>query len=94
MALATRVSRRHDETAPRMSSDPKTRFVVLDIALKDGQTKTRRFDGLPGVTDPSDKFRTATKDSSSFRDIPELVRSMTSEADLALLLSLLNQPSI
>lgn len=94
MALATRVSRRHDETAPRMSSDPKTRFVVLDIALKDGQTKTRRFDGLPGVTDPSDKFRTATKDSTSFRDIPELVRSMNSEADLALLLSLLNQPSI
>jgi len=91
MALASRAGRRHDESAPRMSSDPTTRFVILDIALRDGGTITRRFDGLPGVTDPTDKFRTATADHPAFADIPALVSSMSSAADLDRLLSLLNQ---
>ena len=91
MALASRAGRRHDESAPRMSSDPTTRFVILDIALRDGGTITRRFDGLPGVTDPTDKFRTATGDHPAFADIPALVSSMSSAADLDRLLSLLNQ---
>ncbi|RYE62134.1 MAG: MmgE/PrpD family protein, partial [Oxalobacteraceae bacterium] len=89
--LASRASRRHDETAPRMSSDPATRFVVLDVTLEGGSAIRRRFDGLPGVTDPSEKFRDATVDNPAFADIPELVRSMRSEADLTRLLSLLNQ---
>jgi 2-methylcitrate dehydratase PrpD len=91
MTLAARAGRRHDETAPRMSTDPTTRFVVLDIALKDGGTINRRFDGLPGVTDPTDKFRDATAANPAFADIPALVRSMETEADLSRLLSLLNQ---
>ena len=91
MALASRAGRRHDDSAPRMSSDPTTRFVILDIALRDGGTITRRFDGLPGVTDPTDKFRTATADHPAFADIPALVSSMSSAADLDRLLSLLNQ---
>lgn len=94
MQLAARATRRHDETAPRMSNDPKTRFVVLDVTLKNGATITRRFDGLPGVTDPTQKFRDATADHPAFADIPDLVRSMTSKEDLAHLLSLLNQNPI
>lgn len=94
MALATRATRRHDETAPPMSSDPTTRFVVLDIVLKDGSTIHRRFDGLPGVTDPTEKFRDATAGNPVFADIPALVRSMRSQAEFARLLSLLNQNSI
>jgi 2-methylcitrate dehydratase PrpD len=91
MALARKASRLHDGAAPRMSSDPKTRFVVLDIRLNNGGTISRRFDGLPGVIDPTDKFRDATAGSLTFADIPSLVRSMKSQADLARLITLLNQ---
>lgn len=91
MALAARAGRRHDETAPRMSSDPTTRFVVLDVTLKDGSTINRRFDGLPGVTDPTEKFRDATAANAAFADIPALVRSMKTGADLSRLVTLLNQ---
>ncbi|MBD8553924.1 MmgE/PrpD family protein [Rhizobium sp. CFBP 8762] len=94
MTLATRAGRRHDESAPRMSNDPSTRFVVLDLSQKDGSTITRRFDGLPGVTDPTDKFRDATVGNPAFADIPDLVRSMRSNADLTRLLALLNQNHI
>ncbi|MDP9835535.1 2-methylcitrate dehydratase PrpD [Neorhizobium huautlense] len=94
MTLAARAGRRHDETAPRMSSDPTTRFVVLDVTLKDGNAINRRFDGLPGVTDPTDKFRDATAANAAFAEIPKLVRSMKTEADLSRLLSLLNQNPI
>ncbi|OWV97286.1 protein involved in propionate catabolism [Rhizobium sp. R72] len=94
MALAGRASRRHDNSAPRMSSDPKTRFVVLDVALRDGSTLTRRFDGLPGVIDPTTKFRDATAGHPAFADIPSLVRTMSSRADLRRLLALLNQDAI
>ncbi|MBY5460628.1 MmgE/PrpD family protein [Rhizobium leguminosarum] len=94
MALASRAGRRHDETAPRMSSDPKSRFVILDIALRDGSPVTRRFDGLPGLTDPTEKFRDATAGNPAFADIPSLVRSMSSAADLHRLLALLGQDVI
>ncbi|NTJ44705.1 MmgE/PrpD family protein [Agrobacterium larrymoorei] len=94
MKLAALATRHHDETAPRMSNDPKTRFVVLDVALKDGTKITRRFDGLPGVSDPTPKFQGATAGNPAFEDVPDLVRSMTNEADLARLLSLLNQNSV
>ncbi|EGE55247.1 UNVERIFIED_ORG: 2-methylcitrate dehydratase PrpD [Rhizobium esperanzae] len=91
MALAKRAGRHHDEAAPRMSSDPRTRFVIVDIALADGSTIQRRFDGLPGLTDPTEKFRDATGHHPAFADIPSLVRTMHSAADLRKLLALLNQ---
>jgi 2-methylcitrate dehydratase PrpD len=94
MTLAERAGRRHDNGAPRMSNDPKTRFVILDIALKDGSNITRRFDGLPGVADPTEKFRDATGGNAAFADIPSLVRSMSSPADLNRLLALLNQDAV
>ena len=94
MALAGRARRRHDESAPHMSSDPTTRFVILDLKLRDGGTITRRFDGLPGVTDPTEKFRDATAGNPAFADIPSLVRAMHGAADLDRLLALLNQDAV
>ncbi|TWB53082.1 2-methylcitrate dehydratase PrpD [Rhizobium sp. ERR 922] len=91
MALASLARRRYDESAPHMSSDPTSRFVILDLKLRDGSTITRRFDGLPGVTDPTEKFRDATAGNRAFADIPPLVRTMHSAADLDRLLALLNQ---
>ncbi|MBZ9605481.1 MmgE/PrpD family protein [Phyllobacterium chamaecytisi] len=91
MALAARAGRRHDENAPRMSSDPGTRFVILDVALRDGTTITRRFQGLPGLLDPTEKFGDATARRPTFAELPPLVRAMTSRADLGRLLDLLNQ---
>lgn len=94
MALAARAGRLHQENAPRMSSDPTTRFVILDIVLKDGGTIQRRFDGLPGLADPADKFREATGADACFAEIPSLVRAMSSSADLRRLLALLNQDAL
>ncbi|MGA1805269.1 MmgE/PrpD family protein [Rhizobium sp. HT1-10] len=91
LALSAKARRRHDDSAPRMSSDPKTRFVVVDVTLRDGSTLSRRFDGLPGVTDATTKFRDATADNAAFSEIPTLVRSMTTSADLQRLLQLLGQ---
>ncbi|MBX5083627.1 MmgE/PrpD family protein [Rhizobium lentis] len=91
MELARRADRRHDDSAPRMSSDPRTRFVIVDIALRDGSRIQRRFDGLPGLADPIEKFRDATARHPAFADIPSLVRTMSSTADLRQLLALLNQ---
>ncbi|MGX7704579.1 MmgE/PrpD family protein [Methylobacterium sp. Gmos1] len=90
-ALAARVSRRRDDAAPRLSSDPATRFVVLDITLTDGGRATRRIEGLPGLTDARPKFRDATGAAETFADIPGLVARMDDEADLARLLALLGQ---
>ncbi|RUM05642.1 MmgE/PrpD family protein [Rhizobium chutanense] len=91
MELARRTHRRHDDSAPRMSSDPRTRFVIVDILLHDGSTIQRRYDGLPGITDPTEKFRDATACHPAYADIPSLVRTMSSTADLRRLLALLNQ---
>lgn len=91
IALAKRARRHRDETAPRMSSDQTTRFVVLDIVLKTGETIRRRFDGLPGLADPAEKFAEATGSDAAFADIPDLVRSMGSGDDLRRLLALLSQ---
>jgi 2-methylcitrate dehydratase PrpD len=90
-ALAARVSRRHDEAAPRLSSDPGTRFVILDVALRGGGTVSRRVEGLPGLTEAGPKFRDATGGSDAFAGIPDLVTRMTDAADLARLLALLGQ---
>ncbi|AWN54106.1 MmgE/PrpD family protein [Methylobacterium sp. 17Sr1-1] len=89
--LAARVSRRHDDTAPRLSSDPATRFVVLDVTLTDGRTVSRRIEGLPGLSDAGPKFRDATGDAESFAEIPDLVARMSDADDLARLLALLGQ---
>ncbi|MFE1599832.1 MmgE/PrpD family protein [Methylobacterium sp. ID0610] len=90
--LAGRVTRRHDEAAPRLSADPATRFVRLDIGLRDGGILTRRVAGLPGLTDAGPKFRDATGGADAFAGIPDLVAAMTDAADLARLLASLGRP--
>jgi 2-methylcitrate dehydratase PrpD len=89
MTIAAKVTRRHDEAAPRLSSDLKTRFVELDLNLTDGTTLHRRFDGLPGVTDPGSKFFEATGRNPAVAGIPDLIRRMETEADLRQLVELL-----
>ncbi|MGU3400691.1 MmgE/PrpD family protein [Brucellaceae bacterium D45D] len=89
--LAAKVTRRHDESAARLSPDPKTRFVIIDVKLKDGSTLSQRVDGLPSISDPSDKFKDATGNDPRFADIPALVQSMTTAGDLQKLIALLNQ---
>lgn len=89
MVIARRVRRRHDETAPRMSNDPKTRFVIAEVTLRDGSRLVREFKGLPGLSDPTEKFHDATGNHPSVSAIPELVRTMRSEDDLHRLIALL-----
>ncbi|MFT4180775.1 MAG: MmgE/PrpD family protein [Rhizobium sp.] len=91
MAIARRVRRRHDETAPRMSNDPKTRFVIADVRLADGERLTRDFKGLPGLSDPTGKFRDATGNHPAVSAVPELARTMRSEDDLHRLIDVLGQ---
>ncbi len=89
--LSAKVTRRHDENAPRLSPDPKTRFVVIDVTLTDGSKLSQRVDGLPSISDPTDKFKDATKNDQRFAGIPDLVQSMTTVDDLQTLISSLNQ---
>ncbi|SDA30844.1 2-methylcitrate dehydratase PrpD [Methylobacterium sp. UNC378MF] len=90
--MAARVARRHDGSAPRLSSDPATRFVVVEIADAQGRTARRRVDGLPGLDDADAKFRDAAAGSDILEGVPDLVRSMRDAGDLARLLQLLAQP--
>ncbi len=90
--VAGRVERRHDTAAPRLSSDPGTRFVVVEIADQQGRTAQRRIDGLPGLDDPEPKFQDAIAGSDALRAVPGLVRAMRDSGDLARLLQLLAQP--
>lgn len=89
--LAAKVTRRHDENAPRLSPDPKTRFVVIDVTLTNRSKLSQRVDGLPSISDPTDKFKDATKNDQRFAGIPDLVQSMTTVDDLQTLISSLNQ---
>jgi 2-methylcitrate dehydratase PrpD len=92
MAIAERVERRHDTSAPRLSADPGTRFVVVEIANAQGCTAERRIDGLPGLDDADPKFRDATAGCDALQAVPGLVRTMRTPSDLARLLDLLTEP--
>ncbi len=89
--LSAKVSRSHDDTARRLSPDPTTRFVVIDVTRTDGTVLSRRIDGLPSISDPTDKFIDATGGSAKFAKIPALIRSMSTAADLRALEALLVQ---
>ncbi|MBB3609698.1 MmgE/PrpD family protein [Rhizobium sp. BK602] len=91
MAVARRVGRRHDESAPRLSNDPKTRFVIAEVSLAGGDRLTREFKGLPGLSDPTGKFRDATGNHPAVSAVPELAQTMRSEDDLHRFLALLGQ---
>lgn len=93
-ALAAKAGRRYDETAPRLSSDPATRFVVVEIVLGDGRTLTRRINGLPSLDDPTPKFLDAAEGRPEFSRVPALVGRMTSRGDLIDLLQILGSHPI
>lgn len=88
-AIASRASRRYDEAAPRLSSEPATRFVIVDITLADGRTLSRQINGLPSLDDPTSKFLDAAEGRPEFSGIPALVGRMTSRRDLTDLLQIL-----
>ena len=89
-ALLARVERRHDETAPRMSNDPATRFSLVEIDLADGTRLARRVNSIRGAADLRAKFRDAVGADPTLEPLPDLVRRMRSAADLAALIALLN----
>lgn len=91
LALSAKVTRGHDQTARRLSPDPTTRFVVIDVRLTNGELISKRVDGLPSIADPSEKFADATRGNPAFADIPSRVRSMQTVDDLQELAALLNQ---
>lgn len=65
--------------------------MIADVSLTNGERLTREFKGLPGVTDPTDKFRGATGNHSAVSAVPELARTMRSEDDLYRFLDVLGQ---
>ncbi|CAO3430138.1 MmgE/PrpD family protein [Azospirillum endophyticum] len=91
--LAARVERRHDETAPRMSNDPATRFTDVTIRFDDGHTLSRRIDRIRGVQDPAAKFADATGSAAHLAGVPALVTAMESRSDLLGLLESLGRES-
>jgi 2-methylcitrate dehydratase PrpD len=88
-ALARRVERQHDETAPRMSNDPATRFTVVDITFVDGSRLSRRVSVLRGAQDLAAKFLDAAGSDPAWAKIPHRVSTMESRADLLDLLDAL-----
>ncbi|BAI73617.1 hypothetical protein AZL_a00860 (plasmid) [Azospirillum sp. B510] len=91
--LAARVERRHDETAPRMSNDPATRFTEVTIHLHDGHTLSRRIDHIRGVQDPAAKFADAANGAAHLAGVPALTAAMESRSDLLGLLESLGRES-
>ena len=89
-ALLARVERRHDETAPRMSNDPATRFSLVEIDFADGTRLARKVASIRGAADLRAKFRDAVGAAPALEPLPDLVRRMRSAADLAALIALLN----
>ncbi|RQZ47794.1 MmgE/PrpD family protein [Burkholderia sp. Bp9099] len=83
IALAARVTRRHDAAAPRASTDPATRFSVVEIALRNGDTLRQRTERLVGADDLAAKFADATAHDPALAFVPELIDTMRSTADLA-----------
>lgn len=94
LALSSKITRSHDDTARRLSPDLSTRFVVIDVDLMDGTTISHRVDGLPGISDPTEKFADATGGDPKFVDIPAHVRTMKTSDDLLTLNALLNQTTV
>jgi len=82
IALAARVTRRHDETAPRASTDPATRFSTVEILLKDGRTVSHTTTRLVSAANLQAKFADAVRHDPSLLELPAIVESMWSADDL------------
>ncbi|MFM0736277.1 MmgE/PrpD family protein [Paraburkholderia xenovorans] len=93
-ALAARVARRHDESAPRASTDPATRFSTVEIALHNGTVLTHKTDRLYSAEDLPAKFADATGRDERVAFVPAHVESMQSAADLATLFNVFAQITV
>lgn len=87
-ALSAKVVRAYDDTAPRMTNDPKTRFSVVDVALRDGTVLSRRENKVNGLADPSAKFLDATGGAAALLDA---LRTMKTTGELHAALDLLTE---
>ncbi|RDK00987.1 MmgE/PrpD family protein [Paraburkholderia lacunae] len=94
IALALRVTRRHDETAARASTDPATRFSTVEIELRDGTVLSHTTDRLYSAEDLHAKFADATSRSRQLEFVPSLIDTMHSAADLASLFKAFAQVSV
>ncbi|WP_256094636.1 MmgE/PrpD family protein [Paraburkholderia nodosa] len=83
IALAARVVRRHDETAPRASTDPATRFSTVDITLMDGKAVSHTTRRLVSAADLHAKFADAVRHDRTLLTLPTAVEAMQSADDLA-----------
>jgi 2-methylcitrate dehydratase PrpD len=84
-ALAARVSRTHDETAPRASTDPTTRFSTVAITLKNGTVLSHKTDRLYSAGDLPAKFADAVDQHAGFATLPAVIDTMQSADELALI---------
>jgi 2-methylcitrate dehydratase PrpD len=82
-ALAARVTCKHDETAPRASTDPATRFSTLEITLKNGTSVSHKTVRLYSAEDLDAKFADAVDHDAAFATLPAAVDTMQSADDLA-----------
>jgi 2-methylcitrate dehydratase PrpD len=82
-ALAARVSRTHDETAPRASTDPSTRFSTVAITLTNGTVLSHKTDRLYSAADLPAKFADAVDQHAGFATLPAVVDTMQSADELA-----------
>jgi 2-methylcitrate dehydratase PrpD len=85
LALAARVTRRHDDTAARASTDPATRFSSVEIALRNGTVFRHKTDRLHSAENLRAKFADATAHADALAFVPALIDTMHSAADLATL---------
>jgi 2-methylcitrate dehydratase PrpD len=81
--LARRVSRHYDLDGPPAAVDPTARYSVVEIELKNGAIVSQKIDRLSAAADLSTKFMDAVGGDQALRDLPQLVHTMQSAADLA-----------
>jgi 2-methylcitrate dehydratase PrpD len=86
-ALAAKMTRAHDLSAPRLSGDPGTRFVTVVLHKVDGTRLSRRIDGLPGAESLDAKFTDLVEGTPHAAALLPLIRSMADAQDLRALLS-------
>jgi 2-methylcitrate dehydratase PrpD len=90
-ALLPRIRRQVDHTVPSIGEAPEKRFARVELHLRDGSTLTRTAMKVRGVGNPVGKFLDAASGFPDAAAIPELVKSMRTDGDLARLAGRLRQ---
>ena len=82
-ALAARVTRRYDASAPRASTDPATRFSTVEITLRNGTSVSHKTDRLYSADDLHAKFSDAVGHDPALLELPAVVEAMLGADELA-----------